>query len=408
MYSRPAVERNSTSVPSTPLPLALANLLLRPAFGSRRTPDQVFDRLLADAGQAERDESFVDDFRFLLRCWAGAENLTPVGWASARAHVRGQLANRARIRRLIAEHPAIEREPIERPVFVVGLPRTATTLAHAVLSLSDEHRCPLLWELLTPDLDTSPRQRRRAIATGRRMVRGTNLFAPRFRDIHPMVAEGPEECTFALPHAQMPLSQALITQYPDWYYQRDFVPDYRHLKQVYQVLQYGRPRRRWVLKSPMHIQNLDALLTVFPDATLVWTHRDPVTVVASFCSLIEHGMAVSTRPVDLHGIGATWLDALSRSMARGLAARAALPRESLVDVPYSWLGADPATGVPKLYAAVGARWTDADAARLPGVVARPRGSRPHRYDLSRYGLTRADVETAFADYNALRAEVDRA
>ncbi|MER5210831.1 sulfotransferase [Streptomyces sp. NPDC002838] len=393
---------------STPLPLTLANLLLRPTFGSRRTPDRIFDRLLADAGQAKGDERFADDFRLLLRWWAGAEHLTPVGWAAAQVHVRRHLANRARIRRLIAEYPAIEREPIEKPVFVVGLPRTATTLTHGVLSLSDEHRCPLLWELLTPDLAGSPRQRRKAITAGRRMVQGTNLFAPRFRDIHPMAAEGAEECTFVLPHSQMPMSQARIPEYPDWYYQRDFVPDYRHLKQVYQVLQYGRPRRRWVLKSPMHTQNLDALLTVFPDATLVWTHRDPVTVVASFCSLIEHGLAVSVRPVDLHGIGATWLGLLSRSMARGLAARAAIPRESLVDVPYSWLGSDPATGAPKLYDAIGARWTDADAARLPGVVARPKGTRRHTYDLSRYGLTRADVDSAFADYNALRAEVDRA
>jgi hypothetical protein len=158
----------------------------------------------------------------------------------------------------------------------------------------------------------------------------------------------------------------------------------------------------------MHLENLDALRTVFPDATIVWTHRDPVTVVASFCSLVEHGMALSTRPVDLHGIGATWLDLLSRAAARGLAARADIPAEALVDVPYSWLGSDPATGAPKLYDAVGARWTGAEAARLAGVVARPQGARPHRYDLARYGLTRADVASAFADYDALRAGVDRA
>nr|WP_262504899.1 hypothetical protein [Streptomyces sp. TRM68367] len=96
-----------------------------------------------------------------------------------------------------------------------------------------------------------------------------------------------------------------------------------------------------------------------------------------------------------------------RSAARGLAARGALPREALVDVPYSWLGSGPAVGAPKLYAAVGARWTEAEAARLPGIAARPRGTRPHRYDLARYGLTRTDLESAFADYNALRAEVDR-
>ncbi len=291
-------------------------------------------------------------------------------------------------------------------MFVVGLPRTATTLTHGVLSLSDEHRCPLLWELLTPDLDVPPAQRQKAITAARRMVGGIDLFAPGFRDIHPLHAEGPDECTFALPHTVMPLSQVRIPAYQAWHYERDFVPDYRHLKQVFQVLQYGRPRRRWVLKSPMHLENLDALRTVFPDATIVWTHRDPVAVVASFCSLVEHGMAITLRPLDLPGIGATWLELLSRSMTRGLAARAAIPPEALVDVPYSWLGSDPASGAPKLYEAIGARWTPADAARLPEVTTRPKGTRPHSYDLARYGLSRADVESAFADYNALRAEVD--
>ncbi|MFF5979982.1 sulfotransferase family protein [Streptomyces olindensis] len=393
---------------TSPLALTAANLLLRPAFGSRRDPGRVFNRIAVEAGQAPGDGEFADGFRALLGWWAQAEDLTPVGWQSAQAHVRRHLSNRARVRRLIAEHPEIEREPIEKPVFVVGLPRTATTVTHSVLSVSEGHRCPLLWELLRPDLELPPRQRRKAITAGHRMVQGANLFAPRFRDIHAMAAEGPEECTFALPHALMPFSQARIPEYLAWHCARDFVGDYRYLKQVYQVLQYGRPRRRWMLKSPMHLENLDALLTVFPDATIVWCHRDPVTVVASFCSLIEHGMAVSTRPLDLHGIGTTWLGLLSRAMTRGLAARAAVPPEQLVDAPYSWLGSDPATGAPKLYAAVGAPWTEADAARLPAAVARPKSTRRHTYDLSRYGLTRDEVESAFAGYAALRAEVDRA
>ncbi|MDQ1048960.1 sulfotransferase [Streptomyces sp. V4I2] len=393
---------------SASLPLTLANLLLRPAFGSRRDPDRVFDRIAGKAGQTDGDEWFTDGFRLLLREWAADEGLSPVGWQSARSHVRRHLTNRARIRRLIAEHPAIAREHIEKPVFVVGLPRTATTLTHSVLSLSDEHRCPRLWELLAPGLAPSPRERQKAITSARRTLDGTYLLTPRFRDIHPMTAEGPEECTFLLPHALVPLSQAHLPEYHARQFERDFVPDYRHLKECFQVLQYGRPRRRWILKSPMHTGNLDALLSVFPDATLVWTHRDPATAVASFCSLVECGMALSRRTVDLPALGATWLDLLSRSVRRGLAARAAVPRESLVDVPYSWLGSDPAAGAPKLYEAIGARWTEADAVRLPEVAARPKGSRPHSYDLARYGLSRADVEAAFGDYNALRAEVDRA
>ena len=399
---------------SAPVPLKLANLLLGPTLGSRRDPDRVFDRIADRAGRVggdrgwDGDEELVESFRFLLREWAKDEDLAPVGWQSAQAHVRRHLTNRARVRRLIAENPAIEEEPVDRPVFVVGLPRTATTLTHGVLSLSDDHRCPLLWELLAPDLEPSPRERRKRITAARRVLDGTHLLNPRFRDIHPMTAEGPEECTFLLPHAPVPLSQARIPAYHAWHFERDFVPDYRRLKQAFQVLQYGRPRRRWIHKSPFHTANLDALMEVFPDATLVWTHRDPAAAVASFCSLVEVGMVISRREVDLRRLGATWLDLLSRSVRRGLAARADLPREAVVDVPYSSLGTDPAAGAPKLYEAIGARWTEADAARLPEAATRSKGSRPHRYDLARYGLTPADVESAFADYNALRAEVDRA
>ncbi|MEU9127282.1 sulfotransferase [Kitasatospora sp. NPDC048540] len=394
-------------MPATPLALTVANLLLRPGFGARRNPDRVFDRIIAATPQAAGDRPFADDFRLLLRDWSKDAGLTPVGWASGQAHVRRQLRNRARIRALLSQHPAIEQEPIERPVFVVGLPRTATTLTHGVLSLAAEHRCPLLWELLTPGLEPTAADRAKAVTAARRMVGAIDLFAPGFRDIHPLDPEGPDECTFALPHTVMPLSQVRIAGFPARHHERDFVPDYRYLKQVFQVLQYGRPRRRWVLKSPMHLENLDALRTVFPDATVVWTHRDPVTVVASFCSLVEHGMAITVRPLDLHGIGATWLDVLSRAMARGLAARASIPPEALVDVPYSWLGSNPADGAPRLYESIGARWTSATAARLPEITARPKGTRAHSYDLARYGLTREGVQAAFADYNNLRTEVDQ-
>ncbi|MFJ5266251.1 sulfotransferase family protein [Streptomyces sp. NPDC088387] len=396
--------------PRPPLARVLANAAARPAFGSRRDPDRVFDRMVARTAGGEvggGDEEFLDGFRFLLREWAAEPALTPFGWQQAQGHVKRHLANRARVRRLFAEIPEIADEPVERPVFVVGLPRTATTLTHAVLALSERHRCPRMWELMAPGPEPTPGERRRALMAARATERIVNLLIPRFRDIHPVLAEGPEEDTWALPHATQPLSQARIPAYRDWHLAHDFGPDYRYLKQIFQLLQYGRPRRRWMLKSPMHLGQLDALRAVFPDATLVWTHRDPVTAVASFCSLVETGMAVSVSPRDPHAIGEDWLRLLGESMTRALRARAAMPADAIVDVPYSWLGTAPETGAPKLYEAIGADWTDAEAARLPGVVARPRGSVRHTYDLARYGLTREHVESVFADYNTLRAEVDR-
>ena len=120
-------------------------------------------------------------------------------------------------------------------------------------------------------------------------------------------------------------------------------------------------------------------------------------------------MAVSTRPVDLTGIGATWLGLLSRAMTRGLAARAAVPARAVGGRPVLLARLRPRDRRPE---ALRGRRRPLDRVPTrpgsPRPSPAPRAARTHTYDLARYGLTRAEVESAFADYNALRAEVDRA
>jgi hypothetical protein len=368
-----------------------------------RSPDRTFDALVTNAERKTRADAaavpeFVDDLRFLLSSFAACPGLSPMGWQSVVSDVGIRLENRLRTARLIRQIPEIEDEPIEDPVIIVGLPRTATTLAHNIVAGSEGHRGPALWELLFTDIDRGEGARRAHIEDTRKMARAFMRLAPAFRVIHPLGAEKPDECSYVLPHGTSHLARADMPDYDRWQRDRDYLPDYRYLKQVIQVLQHGRPRRRWVLKSPTHLAHLPELLAVFPGATIVWTHRDPVAAIGSVCSMVETTRALHMRRPDPHAIGRTWLELQASAVEQARAARAAAASTSFVDVPYAWLATEPHARMPELYDRIGATWTDRDADHLDVVLARARSGQPHEYELSRYGLEPADVEAAFGDY----------
>lgn len=387
----------------TSLATSALNVLLRPTTAGTRTPDRTFDALVGKAERRTRADAaavpeFVDDLRFLLRSFAACPGLSPMGWQSVVSDIGVRLENRLRIDRLIRQLPEIEDEPIENPVIITGLPRTATTLAHNILAASEGHRGPALWELLFTDVDRGEGARRAHIEDTRKMARAFMRLAPAFRVIHPLDAEKPDECNYVLPHGSSHLARADLPGYDRWQRDRDYLPDYRYLKQAIQVLQHGRPRRRWVLKSPMHLAHLPELRTVFPGATIVWTHRDPVAAIGSVCSLVETTQALHVRRPDPHAIGRTWLELQASAVEQARAVRAEAPAASFVDVPYAWLAKEPHARMPELYERIGATWTDRDTETLDDVLARTRPGRSHEYELSRYGLTAADVGAAFGDY----------
>jgi hypothetical protein len=388
------------------------NTLLAPTVRNRQNKvDAVVDKALAageaaSGGTAEGDERFTEDYRFYAECLAAADGLTPIGWYGLGSELASRFENRFRIRRLHAERPEIGREPIERPIVVVGMPRTGTTLTHNILAGPEAHRAPLLWELLSTDLaDVEPALRKRYMKTAERTAGGMATMSPAFELIHAMHATGPEECIFVLPHGLPFFVRADMPEYGAWYLDRDHTADYVYLKQALQVLQHGREPRRWVLKSPAHLWNLDALLAVFPDAQVVWNHRAPQKAVASMCSLVECVQGTHLRRVDLDGIGREWLEKLAEAVRRARAARSALPEQAVIDLSYANLTDDPRSRVPELFERLGAEWTAAEKSHLERLLDRPRhvAAGGHRYDLARYGLTDERVDEAFGDYSALVA-----
>ncbi|WP_168801418.1 sulfotransferase family protein [Glycomyces buryatensis] len=392
----------------------VVNGLLTPFTAVRRDPQRALEAWRRKASAVvERsgivpdaeDSAFADDLGFMLQCFARVPGLTPIGWIGQLSNAASRLENRLRIKRIIAENPAVAAEPIDDPIFVVGLPRTATSLTHKILARSEPHRGPLLWELIRTDLEQDPRTTAKRIGAIEKELNATFKFSPLYDVIHPVRADQPEESIAIMPRTYFPLSCALMPDYREWLDQVDVTADYEYLKQALQVLQHGRDRRRWILKFPGHVAHLDTIHKVFPGAQIVWTHRDPVTVMGSFCSLVETLGRVHARGMDQHEIGRMWLGILSDSIEQGRSKRLALPRESVVDVSYHQLVADPHHYVPALYERLGAKWTNSDAANLEGVLNGPNRDRQHEYALDRYGLSPAQVEEAFGDYSLLVANL---
>lgn len=380
----------------------ILNAIFAPSLRSRRDVDGVFRRLLeracADMGEhALLDEADVDGYRRLLRGVAAAPGLTALGWAMARKDIDSLITNQLRVHALCNTHPSISNEVVERPIVIIGLPGTGTTVVHKFIAQSIGHRAPALWEL-THTAPALPKEKHdrliRQIDTTLALV---TRLAPAMRSLPPRGADLPDGDLFVLPHGGRHLARAAMPEYEAWCYERDYARDYDYLKRVYQVLQHGREPARWVIESPTHLANLGQLMRVFPDARIVWFHRDPFAVIGSVCPLVETSQRLHVRRPDLHELGRMCLHQLSWMTRRAREARIGLPREQIIDVSYHRFSADPHAMITRLYDRLDAAWTAADQRRLDAALRQ--ANRPtHEYDPARYGVTFEQVAAAFGDY----------
>ncbi len=290
---------------------------------------------------------------------------------------------------------------------IAGLQRTGTTMLHRLIAADPRARALMSWEALHPaPLPGEGRTgsfRRRAEAKGAEL--GLRALAPEFFAIHPVESDAPEEDVLLLDHAftsQAPEATLHVPTYAAWLEGQDMVPAYRWLARALAVLAWQRSGDFWVLKTPNHMENLRELLTVFPDAIIVQTHRDPHATMGSFCSMVAHGRGVFSDHVDAREVGRHWLRKVRRMIDRSLSARAEGAEASCVDVSYYDLLKDPLEEVSRIYAHAGLSLDAPAEAAMRAVLARDVQHRygRHVYRTRDFGLSPARIEETFADYRA--------
>lgn len=329
----------------------------------------------------------------------------PAALRVARRDIYGWIAAYLAFLRDLERHPEIAEVPVERPLFIVGLGRTGSTLLHNLLALAPGARAPRLWEILTPSPPLADRDAAGPrIDIARQRLAQLSEAAPEVLRIHPMAPESPDECHWMMRHSPL---WAVFYDVPEyWAWLTALSTDelrqlYAHYRLQVQHLQLHE-RGTWVSKAFSHLHFLPVLHDVFPDARLVRLHRDPTAAVPSLCSLARAYRSIFSRKVEPAAIGAGILDLFCDGMARSMALDRARPEMPVVDVHYDELVTDPVATVRRVHERLGyphdAALDQAMRAYLERAARLPRYQ--HRYSLEEFGLSRAEVLDRSAAYLA--------
>lgn len=391
---------------------AEANRGERPEYRPEPGPFDA-ERLMAASADRHPHGTFSADIIEPLRIFCHSLDtdaaLTPLGrWATQRYLAR--LLDGHRLLEAAAHaDPGLDRAAIDRPVFVIGAPRTGTTTVHRLLATHPDVRVPEGWEFAMPvpapdeaGHDTDPR-----IETMASELVFPQSVVSGLRAIHTYSSRMPKECLSAQAFSfrtEEFISRYHVPDYVRWLHACDMGPAYRAHRRVLSVLQSRMPRRRWVLKSPVHLQAVPTLVETYPDAAFVITHRDPAHILASVSSLVATMRSAFSDTVDAVQIGryhlrlySASLDALvdhvDTGVLRGAQVSHLLHRD-LLEHPVAAIGrAGHDVGL-----AMRPEW--AAALEAEAASERDDAAGAHRYRPEDFGLDEERYRAAFARYRA--------
>jgi hypothetical protein len=378
-----------------------------------------------DAGELEaaaRDETGLGDFgdglhreglERLVASMNEEGDLTETGEMMQRIRLGAHLAARLRVEQTYREHPDIEEQVVEGPVFVIGLPRTGTTALSQLVAADPQFRSLRLWESGSPvpppeaaTQHTDPR-----IAEAEAGLAMMNEAFPLMRTMYHSEATTATECqdlmgmSFRTAHFD---GSARVPSYMAWVVDCDMRGTYEYHRRVLKLLQWHCPPRLWHLKTPVHMFALDALIEAYPDARFLWSHRDPAKVLGSVCSLVHYTRSWSSDRDDALELGPEMVERWALAVERAMEFRARVGDERFADVPFAALQHDPVHTMATSYERIGLDFSE-NARRAVGHWAtshEPGSHGAHHYDLADFGINAEEVRARFAPYVAAFTATD--
>lgn len=332
-------------------------------------------------------------------------SLTELGDAVTGFRITELLVNRLEIETCFAEHPEIADEVIAPPLVCLGLPRTGSTALSYLLALDDEHRSLRTWEAgkPVPPPETATEHTDPRIAQADAEIAVINQMFPDFVGMIPTSATGPNECLLLMAldfRSQMFEALARVPTYSDYIATCDFTTTYEYHRRVLQLLQWHCPPNLWCLRTPAHMQHIDELAKVYPDAQFIMTHRDITKVLPSVCALMNAFTTPMTDAPEPAYFGQLTEDQWSDSLQRTLAFRDNGNEDRFHDIQFADMQTDPIAAVGALYTDLGRELRPETAAKMSTWWAAESADRAgsRRYDPATYGLDLDEVRQRFAFY----------
>jgi Sulfotransferase family len=348
------------------------------------------------------DESSREGLKILVKSLDQDAQLTWGGRFKLRNECIRLASNHLRIENDFRSFPEILDVAINRPIFILGMPRTGTTFLHHLMALDKNGRTPRRWELAHPspppsaeNYHTDPRIEKTA-----RSIRRTSRFFPQLDAVHSVSATSPDECHHLFMNGfRSPVFSfwGNVKQYLDWFSLQDMSQAYEYYHRQLQLLGWRFPGNHWVLKGPSHLSEITSLLKVFPDAQMVLMQRDPAQVIGSLCSFVAMVQMANSDNVDLFQIGQDCLMYLVNLKEKSQSLLETVPEEKTCRVNYPEFIADPLTTVKQIYERFELEFEPALENRVRKQLVRnsAKKRKEHRYLLEPFGLTQDIVRQHF-------------
>lgn len=395
------------------LPIRLLNRLWRMAnaCGLARVSldaSEMMDTVRRETGLSDfGDPRFLEPYKLLCRCLQTEANLNPAGRLLTRISLLRILRHRVWAEALIKKHPEILEREIKAPVVVVGLARSGTTRLHRLLAADPGFLHLKSWETVNPVPwpDSYGAERDPRITSIEKGLKAVLYMSPQMASVHPLGAHEVEEEVGLIQHAfssQLFEVMTYIPSFAEHLMQHDQTYAYEYMVRLMKIVSWwrGDDDRPWVLKTPQHMQDLDSLIKVFPDARLICSHRDPIRAVGSACSMTWNAMVRDTDSVDPHWVGRGWLDKTDAMLRKTLEVRSGVPAQQQTDVLYADINRDWRAAIKGIYDFLDRPLTDEALANmqawLDSNAQHKHGA--HHYSLADFGLNGQDVDQRLMYY----------
>ncbi|MFT5576891.1 MAG: hypothetical protein ACI89D_002420 [Bermanella sp.] len=402
---------------SRPLGVRLINsiggTLYKLGLGSPLNADDLMQLAIRKAGSTDfGGMDFLPALEQLCSALEKEAELTAIGRNIARNSILSLLIRRLEIIEYRAQHPEVAQQAIRQPLFIVGMPRTGTTILYELLAQDPHHRFPISWEVEQPvppacadSFYTDPR-----IAAIDKQFDQVDKLVPGFKAMHEIGAQLPQECVAIL--AAHFMSEQLVVcynipSYRKWLMAQDLSEAYQWHKTSLQHMQSGfGEKKRWLLKTPPHIGYLETILNVYPDAKIVQTHRDPMQVLGSLSSLTCSLRSLATDTIDPVQVGQEEIKIWKDYLTRGMEARERLAEQhsdQFFDVRFEDMLKRPLAVIESLYHYFDFDFSDPLKQKMKTYLEnRPRDKHGrHEYSLADYGLDAERDAAQFCAYTAL-------
>lgn len=366
---------------------------------------EAFHEVARDARRLDDfgDDDYREALGVLCRSLDEDARLTPVGESAFREMIVDALSARLLVEEGHRLHPEAARTAIDRPIVIVGLPRTGTTALHHLMAQDARFQAIEHWLARSP----KPRPARADWAADADFQSAAARIAsiyersPDMRAIHSIEADLPDECwnVFAQNFAHCSWeANADVDRYAAWWASYDMTPAYRRHRRNALLIGHREPERRWLFKDATHLFDLEALFRVYPDALIVQTHRDPVEVLPSVCSLCWSSRSPMNAGTDRRAFARATLDLWERGLRDMRRVRAQSNPRQFFDLSFEHFASDPVSAVGEILEAFGIEPCGrAETAMRAFRQSHPRGAHgKHRYALADWGLVREEIEERFA------------